>query len=153
MTTAEPSGTGATRREPQYWVNTISLDHVLLGAAGGFTHADHGKPTRLQRLQEDDWMVFYSPRTAIGSGEVVQKFTALGRVTADPMYQVTMSETFHPWRRTLEFQTVEPVGIRPLLPLLSFTRDRDNWGLAFRRGLFQIPREDFEIIRENLQPR
>ena len=28
-----------------YWINTVSRDHVQRGVAGGFTQANHGKPT------------------------------------------------------------------------------------------------------------
>ena len=41
-------------RERRDWVNTISLEHVRRGVEGGFTQADHGKSTRLSRLQAGD---------------------------------------------------------------------------------------------------
>ncbi|RIJ78726.1 EVE domain-containing protein [Nakamurella silvestris] len=138
--------------EQRFWVNTISLDHLRIGIAGGFTQADHGAPTRLRTLGEGDEVVFYSPRTALRAGDPVQQFTAWGRVTADPIYQVTVSETAKPWRRNLVFQQVQPADIRPLIPQLSFIHNKENWGFTFRRGLFPIPREDFEVIRDSLRP-
>ena len=65
--------------EARYWVNTVSRDHVQKGVEGGFTQADHGKNTRLKRLNQGDYLVFYSPRTHFRSGETLQAFTALGR--------------------------------------------------------------------------
>ena len=47
----------------RYWINTISLDHVELGVIGGFTQADHGRNTRLRRLERADWL-----RTVRGVG-------------------------------------------------------------------------------------
>lgn len=47
----------------RYWVSTVSRDHVQTAVAGGFTQADHGKNTRLERLSKGDLQVFYSPKT------------------------------------------------------------------------------------------
>jgi len=33
-----------------YWINTISRDHVMRGVAGGFTQANHGKASGLKGL-------------------------------------------------------------------------------------------------------
>ncbi|MEP7083354.1 MAG: hypothetical protein ABI854_01355 [Betaproteobacteria bacterium] len=38
----------------RYWINTVSLDHVLLGVEGGFTQADHGRATRLAKIEKGD---------------------------------------------------------------------------------------------------
>ncbi|MEZ4676270.1 MAG: EVE domain-containing protein [Caldilineaceae bacterium] len=63
----------------KYWINSVSLDHVQLGMAGGFTQANHGKSTNLKRLQRDDLIAFYSSRTSLHNGEPLQQFTAIAR--------------------------------------------------------------------------
>ncbi len=60
-----------------YWINTISLEHVLTGVEGGFTQADHGKAITLKKLSMGDLIVFYSPRIHFRGGELLQKFTAV----------------------------------------------------------------------------
>jgi hypothetical protein len=40
------------------------------------------------------------------------------------------------------------VKLRPLLPPLSFTRGRAQWGIVLRRGVFAIDRKDHEIIAD-----
>ena len=57
-----------TGRERLDWVNTVSLNHVHRGIAGGFMQADHGSDARLRRLQVGDRVVFYSPRTDYPEG-------------------------------------------------------------------------------------
>src|SRR6187200_2646482 len=111
-----------------HWINTVSREHVLLGVAGGFTQADHGKDTRLRRLQPGDLIAFYSPRTAIRSGEPLSQFTALGTVTGEAPYQVEVSPDFRPWRLEVAFEHVTPAPIRPLLEELSFITDTSRWG-------------------------
>ncbi len=141
MTTNPPGS-----RERLDWINTISLSHVHRGIAGGFTQADHGRSTRLARLQAGDRIVFYSPRTDYPDGEPLQQFTAIGVVTGTEAHQVAMTPDFHPWRRAVRFEPCVPVPIRTLLDELGFLPDATHWGMPFRRGLFGIPAEDFDRI-------
>lgn len=135
-----------TSDRPRYWITTISLDHVLLGVEGGFTQADHGRDTRLRRLQHGDGIAFYSSRTAMRTGKPLQRFTALGVVADDEPYQVDVRPGFRPWRRRIEFEDVADVPVRPLLPMLGFVDDEERWGIPFRRGLFEVPAGDFACI-------
>ena len=131
-----------------YWINTVSLEHVELGVAGGFTQADHGKDTRLRKLRRGDGLVFYSPRTAMRSGRPLRQFTALGTITGDEPYQVEVRPDFRPWRLAMEFEATHQADAGPLLEALSFITDVKQWGLPFRRGLFEIGAQDFAIIRD-----
>lgn len=135
----DPAGT-------RYWVNTISLDHVLGGVEGGFTQADHGADTRLRRLSRGDGIVFYSPRAAMGVGKPLQQFTALGAIDDDEPYRVEVTPGLRHWRRLVAFEEVRAVPIRPLLPMLGFIGDEQKWGLPFRRGLFEVTAGDFGVI-------
>lgn len=130
-----------------YYVNTISRDHVERGVKGGFTQANHGKPHMLKRLKQGDWIVFYSPKTKYEDGEPLQAFTAIGQVKDDELYQVEMSEGFVPWRRNVDFKECQETPIRPLIDELSFIQDKQRWGYKFRFGMFEIPEEDFELIK------
>lgn len=130
----------------RYWINTVSLEHVLLGVEGGFTQADHGRDTRLRRLSRGDGLAFYSPRTAMGKGLPLQCFTALGTIADDEPFQVEMRPGFLPWRRRVEFEEVGHASVRPLLPALGFVTDEQRWGLPFRRGLFEVAAGDFGVV-------
>lgn len=145
-----------------YWVNTVSLEHVLIGVAGGFTQADHGRDTRLRRLHSGDGIVFYSPRTAMRSGESLQRFTALGAVSGDEPYQVAPEAVaeeraqraprrVRPWRLAVDFEDVGQAAVRPLVDQLEFIPDKQRWGYPFRRGLFEVPAGDFETIAEAMR--
>jgi hypothetical protein len=133
------------------WVNTISRDHVQAGVAGGFTQAGHGKASGLRRLTAGDWLVFYSPKTSLRNGKPLKAFTAIGRVVDDELYQVEMAPGFTPWRRNVEFVAGVEAPIGPLIEELSFIKDKRRWGYVFRFGLFQIPPNDFELIRAAMQ--
>ncbi len=143
MTGAEPVATRTVR----YWVNTVSKDHVLVGQEGGFVQAGHGKAAPLARLQKGDSMVFYSPKEVYGEAKPCQRFTAMAEIGGES-YQVTMSESFKPFRRPARYFDVTEAPIQPLLDLLNFIPDRAHWGLPFGRGLFEINREDFGRIAE-----
>ncbi len=130
----------------QYWINTVSRDHVRVGLAGGFTQANHGRATGLRRLGQGDLIVFYSPRTHYPAGEPLQRFTAIARVVDAQVYQVEMTPTFHPWRRRIEPVACDEAPIRDLIAELAFIRDKRRWGFVFRRGLFEIGEDDFRRI-------
>ncbi len=138
--------------EPRAWVNVVSLDHVEGGVAGGFTQADHGKPTGLRRLSRGDRIAFYSPWTKVRSGRPLQQWTALGTVTADAPRQVDLPDGRSPWRLDVAFAEVTPTDVHPLLPRLTFVTDPEHWGLAFRRGLFEVPAADMDLIAAALRP-
>jgi len=133
---------------PKYWINTVSRDHVQRGVAGGFTQAGHGKPTMLKRLKAGDWIIFYSPKTAYEGGEPLQSFTAIGQVADDGLYQFEMAPGFIPWRRNVAFSQSKEVPIKPLINELSFIQDKTHWGYKFRFGMFEIPEQDFVIIKD-----
>jgi len=127
-----------------YWINTVSADHVQRGVAGGFTQANHGKPYMLRKMARGDWIIFYSPKTALEQGESLQAFTAIGRVADDEPYQESPEA---PWRRTMEFLPCTATPIRPLLDRLEFIVDPQRWGYKFRFGVFRIEEPDFLLIR------
>lgn len=132
----------------RYWINTVSRRHVQAGVEGGFTQADHGKSTRLKKLEKGDLIVFYSPRTEYRGGEPLQAFTAIGHIADDEPYQVAMRPDFHPWRRRVEFFESQEAPIRPLIDDLNFIKNKKQWGYPFRRGLFEVERADFERIAQ-----
>ena len=130
----------------RYWVNTVSLEHVQAGMEGGFTQADHGRASRLKLLSRGDLLVFYSPRTGFRSGEGLQAFTAIARVSDEAPYRAEMTPEFRPWRRKVQPLPCEPAPVRPLIEKLAFIPDKSRWGFPFRRGLFEISRQDFLLI-------
>ncbi|MEP6769967.1 MAG: EVE domain-containing protein [Acidobacteriota bacterium] len=136
-----------------YWINTISREHVRVGVRGGFTQADHGRATRLRRIAKGDFIAFYSPRTEFRGGETLQAFTAVGRVTDETPYRVEMRPGFHPWRRNVKFSKSRESPIAPLIEGLDFIADKRHWGYAFRRGLFEVCRRDFQTIAQSMRVR
>lgn len=135
-------------KPPRFWVGVVSKEHVLRGVEGGFAQLCHGKRAPLARLQEGDWLVYYSPRTAFQGGEPCQAFTAVGRVVGEALYPFNMGDGFVPFRRAVQFLVCREAPIRPLIGRLSFLPDRQHWGFSFRRGHFEIPEADFGRITE-----
>lgn len=132
--------------QPRYWIGVASKDHVLTGVQGGFCQLCHGKNNPLKRLSAGDWIVYYSPRTAMNDGNIVQSFTAIGQILDRDPYLVDMDNGFTPYRRDVRFIDVEEISIRLLLADLSFIKNKQSWGYVFRFGLFGIPESDFQII-------
>jgi hypothetical protein len=130
------------------WINTVSRDHVQQGVRGRFTQANHGKPHMLRRMARGDWIVFYSPRSAVSGGESLQAFTAIGQIADDEPYQVEVTPDFVPWRRNVRFVAGDETPIRPLIDDLHFIGDKKRWGYKFRFGVFKIDDHDLDLIRQ-----
>ena len=131
---------------PSFWVGVVSRSHVFLGVEGGFIQLNHGKKAPLAKFKAGDGLVMYSPRTAFPDGEVLQAFTAIGRIKSGEIYQVEMAPDFKPYRIDVEFFACEEAPIRPLIDELSFIRSKTHWGAAFRFGFLRVPEADFARI-------
>ncbi len=132
----------------KYWINVISKEHVLRGVKEGITQSGHGKLAPLKKMKKGDQIIFYSPKMSLDGTEKLQKFTALGEVTDDEIYQYEMSPTFKPFCRKVIFKEVKEISILPLIDQLSFIQDKKHWGFMFRFGLFEIDQKDFGLISE-----
>ncbi len=128
-------------------INTVSRDHVMQGVRGRFTQANHDKPHMLRKMARGDWIVFYSPRTALDDGEPLQAFTAIGQVTDDEPYLVEITPDVQHWRRKVDFLPGNQIPIRPLIDQLDFIEDKKRWGYKFRFGVFKIDDHDLHLIR------
>ncbi len=130
----------------QFWIGTVSKEHVLRGKTAGFAQVCHGKEAPLKRMRADDLLFYYSPSKQFNEKTPYQCFTALGILQPREAYQVKMTEDFTPFRREIRYLHTHDASIRPLIPKLSFIRDKTRWGAAFRFGILKIPRDDAIII-------
>ena len=83
--------------------------------AGGFTQVNHGKAGPLERMRAGDGFAFYSPRTRYPDGELLQAFTAIGRIRNGTVYQVTVDDSFRPFRLDVDYFPAQPAPVRPLI--------------------------------------
>lgn len=130
----------------KYWIIVASKDHVQTGVSQGFAQACHGKSAPLQRMKKDDYVIFYSSKIRFGQNQKCQKFTALGRVKDNLIYQEQVTSGFVAFRRDIDFIPCEEVDILPLLNDLEFISNKQKWGYPFRFGFFQISHRDFCLI-------
>lgn len=127
----------------RYWIGVVSASHVEKGVEGGFAQLCHGKVASLRRMNAGDWLIYYSPRTSMQGGKVLQAFTAIGRIIDDHVYTHHVSDSFVPHRRNVQYYPCQQVKIADLLDQLILTRGQARWGYHFRYGHLQIQREDF----------
>ena len=133
------------------WVAVISADHAASAAREGFFACSHGDGRAAARPAKADRFVYYAPRERTGEGEPVQAFVALGRIL-DHAPASRMMGSFEAQVRRAAYEPVRRAPVRPLLPALGFLRDRgSHWGMAFRRGLFAVGKEDFAVIERALR--
>ena len=129
-----------------FWIGVVSKEHVDIGVAGGFTQVNHGKAGALERMRAGDGFAFYSPRQSYPDGELLQAFTAIGRIRDGKVYQVEVDASFRPFRLHVDYLPSQPAAVRPLIAELSFIRSKEHWGAAFRFGVVRVPEADFARI-------
>jgi hypothetical protein len=132
--------------ERRYWIGVVSADHAEAAVANGFVQLAFGQARPLSRMQPGDGFAIYSPRTAQAAGKPLQAFTAIGRIGEGPVYAAPPVDPSPAFRRDVAYLDARPAPIRPLLARLSFIRNKDHWGAAFRFGVVRVPREDFAAI-------
>lgn len=97
-------------------------------------------------MNAGDGIIMYSPKTAYPDGEILQRFTAIGYVASNEVYQVEITPEFKPYRINVSFMNCKETPIKPLIDRLSFIKNKKKWGAAFRFGHLKITFEDFKII-------
>lgn len=139
----------AQTRRPRYWVGVASKNHVARGVEGGFCQLCHGKPQPLKRMSPGDWIIYYSPKETFEGSTPLQAFTAIGQIVGEQVYVHEMAPGFVPYRRDVSYTVnARAVDIKLLLDCLSFIKDKQRWGYAFRFGHFEIPIDDFKTISQ-----
>jgi len=136
---------------PRYWIIVASQEHVMLGVNGGFAQAGHGKRSGFARMLAGDRIIYYSPKVALGGDEPLHAFTALGEVADEEIVQVEMTPDFKPFRRNVKYLYTGKVKIEPLVTHLQFIRNKKSWGYAFRFGLLEIQKDDFQLILQEFE--
>lgn len=136
----------------RYWMGVVQREHVRRGVELGIAQANHGSRAALEQMGEADGIVYYSPKTDI-EGEPLKAFAAIGRIADGTVFQAgSASSDFRPWRRKADYEAdAEEAPIRPLLAVLDFSRDNPNWGYQLRRGMIEISKHDFEVIRRQMR--
>ncbi|WP_431026714.1 EVE domain-containing protein [Lysinibacillus sp. LZ02] len=130
----------------KYWIGVVSEEHVKLGVKGGFAQLCHGKSAPLKKMKEGDWLVYYSSKKTYPNGEPLQSFTAVGQVKTGEVYSYTMTPQFIPYRIDIDYRDCYNASLASLKPMLIFIKENVNIGLLFRRGHFEIRKEDFIVI-------
>jgi len=137
-------------RPKKYWILVASRDHIQRGVEGGFAQVNHGKATALKRMQTGDGILYYSSKEVYGEETKCQRFTAIGEVADDFVYQGEMGGGFVPFRRNVNYRACREVSILPLIGALDFIKDKSHWGAPFRFGMVEVGEKDFQLIAEQM---
>lgn len=134
----------------RYWIGVVGLDHAEYAVKTGICAFSKGSKAAIEKLSEGDRFAYYSPKTGFMSGAAVQQFSALGTII-DP----TPAE--HNWDghdifvAKAAYAKITAASVRPMLEALSFVTNPTKWGMAFRRGQFEISEQDFTLIEDALK--
>ena len=136
----------AATLQPQYWIAVVAQDRAERARHGAYAELSHGRAGILELLRPGDGYVTYSPRTTDPKGIAVQAFTTMGRVGTGALYRVTEPDGSAAFRLPVEYMAAHPAPIKPFLDSLTFIRNRQHWGAAFRFGGLRITGADYARI-------
>ncbi|MFC3058496.1 EVE domain-containing protein [Paenirhodobacter populi] len=131
-----------------FWMGVASAEHARAGREAGIAQLGHGKHMAIKGLKKGDWIVYYSPREGMGTGETVQSFTTIGRVTSEAPYLFPQAMDFNPYRVDVSYLlNVRSAPIRPLLNNLEMTQDLGpGWGIVMRGSKRRLSEQDMKCI-------
>ena len=129
----------------RFWIGVAAAAHVRRGAESGFVMFAHGRHAAAKRLTPGDFFAYYAPREGLDEGAPVRAFTAIGRIAPGEPVERQMSEGISGWSRRRSSSTRQ-ADVYQFLSQLSFVRNPEHWGMAFRRSLFEVPLADFKLI-------
>src|ERR1700761_246727 len=109
----------------RYWVGVASREHVRRAVDDGFCQMNHGSEAPLKRIAKGDGAPYHRHRCRCRAlpGNAVREIPSVPAQGALPASR--------------------GCGNWPLLPRLSFSRNRKNWGAVLRLGCFEIERADY----------
>ncbi len=127
------------------WLGVVSAEHVRRGVGLGIAQIGHGKRGGLARMRSGDTLVYYSPVERLGDRAPLRRFTALGTIADDDIWQADEGD-FMPFRRRVRYEDVRPVPLEEVKDRLRLTAS-PNWGYQLRRGLVPLDEEDVAVLR------
>lgn len=134
----------------KYWVGVVGAKHAVTGRERGVCAFSHGKEQAILRLNPGDRFAYYAPREGYREGDVVQAFVATGTVGDGDPFETDFNGS-PAWVRSATYNLETRASVRPLLEPLDFVTNPKNWGMAFRRSLFEITAKDFALIETAMQ--
>ncbi len=132
----------------KFWIGVAVAEHIRIGAKEGFCAFSHGKKEAISRLSLGDRFIYYATKERYENGQSVgnpvQAFLASGTVTGD--VESNHYAGYPAYTRCADYEPLFEVPVKPLISRLSFIHNPQYWGMAFRRSLFEIGQDDFQII-------
>ena len=128
------------------WLGVVAADHVARGAELGIAQINHGNRTALARMHAGDTLVYYSPTRSRGDGVAYRRFTVIGTLPDDDIWQADEG-SFQPFRRRFDVVSTTHVPLERVRDSLRLTAD-PHWGYRLRLGLVPLEPEDLDTLRE-----
>jgi len=134
----------------KYWILIAPKNQITRAIAGSYAETSHGKSYPLKRMNIGDGFIYYSPKLEYGGEVQCQRFTAIGYVVGDKVYQVDLGSKVLPYRRDVKYLMCTETQIRPLISSLTFIKDKQHWGSIFKFDIIQVQAEDFMLIARTM---
>lgn len=124
----------------KYWLHVADSDECDPGGSV-LTFKERWKDT-LTKVNEKDEIITYLTKKSefAGLGTVLNGFDSKG-------------EAENPFEIKIQRIKVSPVKVKGLVPELGFITNKKRWYVHFNKALYEIPKSDFEKIKNKLMDR
>lgn len=133
----------------KYWINVVPKERVVKAVEESIMEFE-GIDAHVNTIEKDDWVIFYSPREDVAGTIKLQAFSAIGQIADDTMFLVEDVPGVQVYKRKVNYLKVKEAPLIPLIQNLSCIRNKKHWGTVFKMDLFQISKEDFELIAKTM---
>nr|WGD71179.1 EVE domain-containing protein [Bacillus subtilis] len=132
-----------------YWIGVVSEQRCIKRCLPVVLHScAMEKKAPLAKMKEGDWLIYYSPRDAYPDGKLPRSFTAIGKVKSGNIYPYQMAPNFIPYRLDIDYYPCHKIGFYDIKSKLEFVQETKHLGFLFRRGHFEISKNDFLTIAQ-----
>ncbi len=134
----------------KYWISVVPKERVSAAVAQGIMQSQ-GIEAHLNRLNQHDWVIFYSPRADIAGTTKLQTFTAVGQMADSTIFPIKNSPVSKAFGRKVTYVQSKEIPLIPLIQKVAFIRNKKHWGSVFKMSLIQISQDDFELVTKAME--
>lgn len=133
-----------------YWLTVTAQEWVKVVQEKGYTQVNMGPKAPLDKMSQGDWILYYSPTIFHQKPtSICQKFTGISSVIDNIVYPQNAKNP-QLWRRNVEFFHSMPKHAHLFHQYVDFLKEYEHWIDAFFQPVFEISRNDFIFIAEQI---
>lgn len=140
---------------PNYYIAVTNDDNWPTVKGKHIWGLPEGRENLIKRLKRGDYLFIYLMSSKRGDEFLPSRVAGLFQVASDPYRDSKriFKGRLYPNRVKLKPILIpkKPVEFKPLVPKLTFIKNKQFWAAHLRSGLAKIPEQDFKLLKTVLE--